>query len=566
VKFLVSQFSYFLSDRQARRNLGALRKYLYLLVGIVILYSMLFHVLMDLVENQEHSWLTGFYWTMTVMSTLGFGDITFHSDIGRIFSIIVLASGVILLLIMLPFAFIRFFYAPWLEAQIRAAVPRRLPASVTGHVIICALDSITNGFVRKLQVNNIPYCILESDPVTAAQLREEGLTVIAGEVDDPKTYEAVNVGQARLLLANAKDPINTNILLTVRSLTLDLPIIAIAEEEDSLDIFSLSGATYPLPLKVLLGEHLASRVSVGVETAHEVGRFKDMIIVEFLVHNTPLSGKSLQELKLREKTGLNVVGLWEAGRLNPVRPDQPLADTSVPVAIGKQEQLDKLNKMLGEVPSTKHEVLVIGGGIVGRSTAAALKSRGVVVRILDMNADLKEELEPFCDQVIIGNAADRKTLEAAGINKVNAVALTTNDDAQNIHLTVYCRRLREQLNIVSRITRERNIEAIYRAGVDFVLSYASLGCEFINAYLLGREPVMVGEGADFFSVQVPSSLTGKTLAESGIRARCGLVIIAIEDEGETFSNPAADTIFRPSGRLFMLGTTDQREEFNEIFA
>jgi Trk K+ transport system NAD-binding subunit len=122
------------------------------------------------------------------------------------------------------------------------------------------------------------------------------------------------------------------------------------------------------------------------------------------------------------------------------------------------------------------------------------------------------------------------------------------------------------LAIVSRITRERNIEAIYRAGADFVLSYASLGCEFVTAYLLGRQPVMVGEGADFFSVKVPPSLMGKSLSESGIGARSGLVVIAIEDGGETFTNPSADTVLRPSARLLMLGTTDQRETFNEVFA
>jgi voltage-gated potassium channel len=63
------------------------------------------------------------------MSTLGFGDITFTSDIGRVFSVVVLVSGIILLLIVLPFAFIRFFYAPWLEAQIRLRAPRRVPAA-----------------------------------------------------------------------------------------------------------------------------------------------------------------------------------------------------------------------------------------------------------------------------------------------------------------------------------------------------------------------------------------------------------------------------------------------------
>lgn len=565
MKFLVSQFTYFLSDRQARRNLGALRTYLYFLFGIIALYSVLFHVLMAVFEEQEHSWLTGLYWTLTVMSTLGFGDITFHTDVGRLFSLVVLISGVVLLLIMLPFAFIRFFYAPWLEAQIRASAPRRLPAHVTGHVVICKLDSITNGLVRKLQVNQIPYCILEPDPVVATQLREDGMSVVAGEVDDPQTYEAINIREARLLLANADDPINTNILLTVRSLNTNLPIIAIAEEEDSLDIFALSGATYPLPLKMRLGDHLATRVSAGTGTAHEVGRFKDLVIVEFLVHDTPLSGISLRQAGLREKTGMNVVGIWQSGHLQRVNPDEALADTSVPVAIGTVEQVRQLNALLGEGTGQQHEVLVIGGGKVGRSAAASLKKRGVFVRLLDRDPSLEKELDPYCDRVIIGDAADRATLERAGIDKVSSVALTTNDDAQNIHLAVYCRRLKPHLSIVSRVTRERNIEAIYRAGADFVLSYASLGCEFITAYLLGREPVMVGEGAEFFSVQVTRTLSGKTLAESGIGANTGLVVIAIEEAGKTMTNPTAGTLLSSSARLLMLGTNPQRERFNELF-
>ena len=58
---------------------------------MVCVYSILFHFLM-IIENREFSWITGFYWTLTVMSTLGFGDITFATDIGKVFSIIVLMS------------------------------------------------------------------------------------------------------------------------------------------------------------------------------------------------------------------------------------------------------------------------------------------------------------------------------------------------------------------------------------------------------------------------------------------------------------------------------------------
>jgi len=107
---------------------------------------------------------------------------------------------------------------------------------------------------------------------------------------------------------------------------------------------------------------------------------------------------------------------------------------------------------------------------------------------------------------------------------------------------------------------------MYRAGSDFVLSYASLGCEFVNAYLLNREPVMVGEGADFFTVKLPEKLEGKMLMDSGIGRETGLVVIAIEYRHKTITNPAAKTMLESGTKLVMLGTNEQREQFNKTYA
>ena len=45
---------------------------------------------------------------------------------------VVILSGTIFLLVMLPFTFIQFFYAPWIEAQAAARTPRRLPEGTRG--------------------------------------------------------------------------------------------------------------------------------------------------------------------------------------------------------------------------------------------------------------------------------------------------------------------------------------------------------------------------------------------------------------------------------------------------
>ena len=104
------------------------------------------------------------------MSTLGFGDITFTSDTGRVFSIIVLLSGVVFLLVMLPFLFIRLFYAPWLEARVRLRAPRDVPAGMQGHVIIAEYDAIAAGLIERFEAEGIPYVVLEPDPGRAGQL------------------------------------------------------------------------------------------------------------------------------------------------------------------------------------------------------------------------------------------------------------------------------------------------------------------------------------------------------------------------------------------------------------
>src|SRR5690554_4112828 len=93
------------------RNLRVVAWLLGVFAVMVAVYSTVFHVLMEH-EGRDHSWATGVYWTMTTMSTLGFGDITFESDAGRLFSMVVLLSGALFILVLLPFAFIQFVFLP----------------------------------------------------------------------------------------------------------------------------------------------------------------------------------------------------------------------------------------------------------------------------------------------------------------------------------------------------------------------------------------------------------------------------------------------------------------------
>jgi Trk K+ transport system NAD-binding subunit len=564
VKFLTPQLAYLLKQQETRRNLKSLLKYVAFLTGIILVYSVVFHVMM-LLEGQRHTWITGFYWTLTVMSTLGFGDITFHTDLGRIFSIVVLLSGIVLLLIVLPFAFIRFFYAPWLEAQLRLRAPRELRADVRGHVVICHYDEIARGLIERLRDHGIPYCVIEPDAAKAAELKADGVQVVMGEFDGSATYEAVRVAQARLVVANLGDAVNTNITLTVREKAGDVPVAAFAEDKDSVDVLELSGATHVLDLKHRLGQHLATRVTVGTAQAHRVGRFKELVIAEFPIHNTPLAGRKVAESNLRKLTGLNIVAYSERGRLLPARADTVLSDYSVAVVVGTDAQVDSLDALFVIYEPNENPVLVIGGGKVGRAVTRALRQREVPVHVVERDPALRTLLSGIATRVFSGDAADLDVVMEAGLSKAPSVVLTTNDDATNIFLAVYCRRLNPHARIVSRITHERNLEAIHRAGAEFVLSYSTLGVTSLLSLVQGRELVLVGEGVDLFVEAVPDSLARRTLAETELGTRTGLNVVALQKPDGPAVNPVGDTVLEADQQLVMLGTAEQLAQFRATF-
>jgi voltage-gated potassium channel len=564
VKFILSQVAYLVTDREQRANIRALLRYLVFLTAVVALYAVLFHVIKLNVEHEQHSWITGVYWTLVVMSTLGFGDITFTSDIGRLFSVIVLMSGVVFLLVMLPFLFIRLFYAPWLEARVRLRAPRELPESMSGHVIIAEYDAVAVGLIDRLRADGTPYYVIEPDPAQAARLVGDGVAVVTGESDSRRTYEAMRAGAARLVLANCEDTVNTNITLTTREVAPDVPIAAVAEEEDSVDILQLAGATTVLPLKSELGAYLANRVAAGRAEAHVIGSLGDLQIAELPARDTPFAGLTVRDTHLRQRTGLNMVGFWERGRLRPAYPHSEIKADSVVVITGRRDQMDALNRVIG-TDDASTLVLIIGAGKVGQAAARALRRKGLTVHAIDRTVSSLETLKPDVAAVFAGDAADRTLLEEAGIHRAASVLLTTNDDAMNIYLALYCRRLNPALRIVSRITHERNVEAIHRAGADFVLSYTTLGIEAILSLLRGHEPVLVGEGVELFTIPVPARLQNRALRDSAIGSDTGLSVVALKVGDEMITQLTAETVLPEGASLLMLGNREQRKVFADAF-
>lgn len=559
MKTMATQLSLLLQLGLRKSNVQLLIKFTLVLTFFFVVYSVLFHMLM-LYEGREFSWVTGFYWTLTTMSTLGFGDITFTSDVGKFFSMVVLISGIVFLLIMLPFTFIQFFYAPWLEEQNKARAPRAAPSDMAGHVIFTHFDGVAVNLIQKLGQYGIDYVILAAELQTALDLHDQGYKVVLGDLDDHGTYARVNIDRAAMAVVLNDDIVSTNIVFTIREANPEVVIATNADVVDSLDILELAGSTHVFQFTKMLGQALARRVHGVSSKANVIGEFNQLFIAEAPVMRTWLEGKTLAESRLREIAGVTVVGLWEEGLFLTPEPGSLLGGSTVLVLAGTERQLDRFDRSMGgdaEKKPSQGPVMVLGGGRVGQAAAEALEERGLDFRVVEKNIKIASRNPNF----IQGSAGDFETLVEAGIHETPSIIITTHDDNTNIYLSIYCRRLRPDAQIISRASLDRNINTLHRAGANLVMSYSSLVAATMLNLLQPQKMLMLSEGLNVFRTALHPRLQNRPLSTIRIRENTGCSVVAVKRGGELVINPDPAIVLRSEDELVLIGTARAENRF-----
>lgn len=550
-----------LGRAENRSSVRLFLRLLGLLVIMVAVFSAGFHWVMAR-EGQSYSWPSSVYWTLVTMSTVGFGDITFQSDLGRMFSIVVLLTGSMFILVLLPFTFIQFVFLPWMESRRMARAPRRIGDDVTGHVVLTQIGALEEALIERLDRAHVPYVVLEPDVEAALKLHDRGIEVMVGELDDPATYQAARVADAAMVATTRSDPTNTNVAFTVREIDPQVPILATASSATSVDVLELAGCDQTLQLGEMLGAGFAQRVLKPGAATHVVGEFGPLLVAEASVAGTALVGETIGSSRLREEVAVNVVGTWDRGRFRTAEPATEITDHTVLVVAGTRTQLDAFDQRFSVDVPLHHNVLIVGGGRVGRAIGRRLAEAGIDHRIVEREAGRV----PAGEHVVVGDAADVAVLRGAGIDDAETVIVTTHDDDINVYLTLYCRKLRPDVQLLSRANLDRNVSTLHRAGADVVLSYTSAGATAIWNSLDVNPTVVLAEGLDVFRADAPAAVVGRTLRECAIRAETGATVVAVIVGDDLVSTPNAETVVPAGAELILIGDEQAEDRFLRLAA
>jgi len=243
-------------------------------------------------------------------------------------------------------------------------------------------------------------------------------------------------------------------------------------------------------------------------------------------------------------------------------PDSVITERTVLVLAGSVEQLRNYDELVSIYHVSDSPVIIIGAGRVGRAAATSLRERHIDYRIID-----KDPERIFDDgKHILGDAADHDVLIEAGLKEAHTTLITTHSDDINIYLTIYCRQLCPNMQIISRATYEKNINTLHRAGADFVMSYASMGANSIFNIIEGQDVLVLAEGLNIFNHRVNKKLSGKSLIESNIRQETGCTVVAIKckDDGMVVS-PKPDRVLELNQEIILIGSAQGEMQFSRKY-
>ncbi|PSQ19275.1 metal transporter [Halobacteriales archaeon QS_8_69_26] len=525
--------------------------------GIMLAFAVAYDYGMWAYEGSRISFLHAVQIVVETFTTTGYGsDAPWTSPQMNVLVIVMDLTGTLLIFLALPVVFF-----PLLEDVLTTTAPE-VAEDVSDHVVIATHSPRASALVSELDSQGVDYVVVEPDDDRADDLFQDGYDVINADPDSVAGLEAARLPRARALVADVSDRMDVSIVLTAREVADDVRVVSVLEHPERASYHRLAGSDAVLSPRSLLGESLARKVLADLTTdlgeAIEVG--EDFDVAEVPVpRGSDLVGRTIAEAGLRERAGINVVGAWFAGEfVSPPSPDAVIEPGTVLLVTGRPESIESLAAPIRSEAhrSGRREAVVVGHGEVGRAVTDRLAEAGLPYTVVD------REDRPAVD--VVGDGTDPAVLQEAGVESAGSVVLALPDDTETEFATLVIRDLSDDVEVIARAEDPESVTKTYRAGADYVLSLATVtGRITASAVLDGGSVLSPDTQVQVIKTQAPG-LAGRTLGEAQVRSRTGCTVVAVERNGQVFTDVGPRFRVETGDEVVVAGTDEGTNRFVEL--
>lgn len=208
---------------------------------------------------------------------------------------------------------------------------------------------------------------------------------------------------------------------------------------------------------------------------------------------------------------------------------------------------------------------VIGLGNFGYYLATQLYKKGYEVLAIDKKPNLVQEIKDKVNQAIVADATERETLEAMGLEQMDAAVVCIGSVLSNSILVTLNLKDIGVKRVLAKALSEAHERILYKIGAsevffpekDLALSLAE---RIHNPNMIDYLPFL--EGYSIIELSPPKDFIGKSLQELDLINRLGIQIIAVKEviKDQLVFIPTAKFVLKDSDILIMLGRNESLDK------
>jgi len=295
--------------------------------------------------------LDSFFMTVITITTIGFGEVHPLSNEGRIFTLILIFSGIgsVGYAVLTGTKMV-------VEGEIRQIITRRRSMKaverIKDHFIICGFGRMGSLICNRLHERGIPFVVVEIRPDIQDKIMEIGYFLSPGDATEEEVLNKAGIKKARGLVSVLNsDASNVYVVLTARVLNPDLEIIARAAEEGAQKKLLRAGASRVVSpyqiggMRMVMGI-LKPAVMSFLEEAMDYDRLNVELEEVKVAERSAYSGKRLVDTDIRKELNLIIIAVKKAdGQMvfNP-GPYTVIEDNDTLIAMGERQNLARFEQ------------------------------------------------------------------------------------------------------------------------------------------------------------------------------------------------------------------------------
>ncbi len=213
----------------------------------------------------------------------------------------------------------------------------------------------------------------------------------------------------------------------------------------------------------------------------------------------------------------------------------------------------------------KGTIGIIGLGRFGMSLAIELSSKGKDVICLDKDEKKVKEVLNYTDYAYVSEDLSKETLEELGFKECDTIVVCIGEKSDISILTTLNAISLGVNKVIAKAGNEDQGKVLERLGAEVVYpdkdSADRLSKKILSHNIL--DFISLNENIEIVEIAIPKRYIGVKLADSDIRKKYNLNIVAIERDDNIDINISPSHIFKENDAIVVVGNTNNIAEFEK---